>query len=177
MTATGAISSRMPGGWTNAKPWYGTLPEISRIAPPRYTPSSYSVTPVRKSGLLSMKSRRASESPVAARMTSPTGDSQYARSTSGRNTRAQRPGDVPGSGPGESPAAGPSGTTEVGEASLGLLGLPFTGCAPLALQMVRDAMVAQLRGNVRGGADSEGCRFPDTPSLTKRRQDSTDGNH
>src|SRR5580692_9667294 len=89
MTATGAISSRMPGGWTNAKPWYGTLPEISRIAPPRYTPSSYSVTPVRKSGLLSMNSRRASESPVAARMTSPAGDSQYARSTSGRNQRGQ----------------------------------------------------------------------------------------
>jgi hypothetical protein len=89
ITATGAISSRMPGGCTNAKPWYGTLPETSRIAPPRYTPSSYSVIPVRNSGLLSMKSRRPSESPVAARMTSPTGDSQYARSTSGRNRRGR----------------------------------------------------------------------------------------
>ncbi len=56
----------------------------------------------------------------------------------------------------------PSGTTEVCEVSLGLLGLPFTGCAPLALQMVRDAMVAQPRGNVRGGANSEGRRFPGT---------------
>jgi len=42
---------------------------------------------------------------------------------------------------------------------LRLLGLPFTGSAPLALQMVRDAMVAQPRGNVRGGAKSEGRRF------------------
>ena len=76
MIATGAISSSIPGGCTNAKPWYGTSPEISRIAPPRYTPSSYSVTPVRNSGLLSKNSRSASASPVAARMTSPTGDSQ-----------------------------------------------------------------------------------------------------
>jgi hypothetical protein len=45
---------------------------------------------------------------------------------------------------------------------LGLLGLPFTGCAPLALQMVRDAMVAQPRGNVRGGVNSEGRRFSGT---------------
>jgi len=37
---------------------------------------------------------------------------------------------------------------------LGLLGLPFTGCAPLVLQMVRDAMVAQSPGNVRGGVKS-----------------------
>jgi hypothetical protein len=28
--------------------------------------------------------------------------------------------------------------------------------------MVRDAMVAQPRGNIRGGAKSEGRRFPDT---------------
>jgi hypothetical protein len=48
----------------------------------------------------------------------------------------------------------------VGEVSLGLLGLPFTGSAPLVLQMVRDAMVAQPRGNIRGGAKSEGRRFP-----------------
>jgi hypothetical protein len=45
---------------------------------------------------------------------------------------------------------------------LGLLGLPFTGCAPLVLQMVRDAMVAQPRGNILGGANSEGRRFPGT---------------
>ncbi len=46
-SATGAMSSRMPGGCTNAKPWYGTMPETSETAPPRYTPSSYSVSPVR----------------------------------------------------------------------------------------------------------------------------------
>jgi hypothetical protein len=49
----------------------------------------------------------------------------------------------------------------VGEESLGLLGLPFTGCAPLALQMIRDAMVAQPRGNVRGGAKARPS-FPGT---------------
>ena len=54
----------------------------------------------------------------------------------------------------------PAGTTEVNEVSLGLLGLPFTGSAPLVLQMVRDAMVAQPRGDFRGGAKSEGRRFP-----------------
>jgi hypothetical protein len=43
---------------------------------------------------------------------------------------------------------------------LGLLGSPFTGCAPLVLQMVRDAMVAQPSGNVPGGGKSEGRRFP-----------------
>jgi hypothetical protein len=50
------------------------------------------------------------------------------------------------------PGVAPSGTTEVSEVSLGLLGLPFTGGAPQVLQMVRDAMVAQPCGNVRGGA-------------------------
>ena len=172
MTATGAISSSMPGGCTNAKPWYGISPDMSRIAPPRYTPSSYSVTPVRNSGLLSMNSRSASESAVAAAMTSPAGDSQYARSTSGRSIRGRRPrgvcpapgGSPAGRGAGTSapPGVAPSGATEVFEVSLGLLGLPFTGCAPLGLQMVRDAMVAQPRGNVRGGAKSEGRRFPGT---------------
>ena len=59
------------------------------------------------------------------------------------------------------PGLAPSGTTEVDEESLGLLGLPLTGCAPLVLQIVRDAMVAQPRGNVRGGAKARPS-FPGT---------------
>jgi hypothetical protein len=36
------------------------------------------------------------------------------------------------------------------EVSLGLVGLPFTGCAPQVLPMV--PMVAPPRGKIRGGA-------------------------
>ena len=47
ISATGVISSRMPGGWTKAKSLYGSWPSMSRSAPPMYTPSSYSVMPLR----------------------------------------------------------------------------------------------------------------------------------
>ena len=46
-SATGAISSVMPGGWTMMKSRYGRSPWISRIALPKSVPSSYSVTPIR----------------------------------------------------------------------------------------------------------------------------------
>ena len=45
--AAGVISSMTPGGWTVTKSLYGTAPWISRSAPPKYTPSSYSVGPSR----------------------------------------------------------------------------------------------------------------------------------
>ena len=71
------------------------------------------------------------------------------------------------------PGVTPSGTTEVDDVSLGLLGLPFTGGAPLVLQMVRDAMVAQPPGNVRGGAKARTAASRARPPLTERCQDST----
>jgi alpha-1,2-mannosyltransferase len=46
-SATGTISSALPGGCTIAKSRYGTTPLARRSALPNRTPSSYSVTPSR----------------------------------------------------------------------------------------------------------------------------------
>ena len=46
-SATGVISSVIPGGCTNTKSRYGSIPCTRRTALPKYEPSSYSVTPSR----------------------------------------------------------------------------------------------------------------------------------
>ena len=52
-SATGVMSSTLPGGCTTAKSRYGIAPLTRRSALPNSTPSSYSVTPSRSPGLLS----------------------------------------------------------------------------------------------------------------------------
>lgn len=47
ISATGAISTMAPGGCTITKSRYGMTPLTSRSASPKFTPSSYSVTPSR----------------------------------------------------------------------------------------------------------------------------------
>ncbi len=46
-SATGAMTRKLPGGWTTVKSRYGITPLTSRRASPNCTPSSYSVTPNR----------------------------------------------------------------------------------------------------------------------------------
>ena len=82
-------------------------------------------------------------------MTMPCGDSQYARSASGRSVPIRRL--LPPSSDGALRAADPAaGTRKALEVSLGLLGLLFTDCGPQVLPML--TMIAPLRGKVRGGA-------------------------
>jgi hypothetical protein len=83
----------------------------------------------------------------------PCGDRQYARSASGRNALNLGPiapgpaapaGTAPvGTAPDGPRAGAPSlGTRNLLDVSLGLLGLPFTGCAPQVLPMLRDGYSA-----------------------------------